>query len=165
LYDTFGRLPRDDIKLRRILEQNAGAAVVVYSWDEYSEEAALGEGAVAYLHKGLTAAELASAVVAIHRGVAVSSVSLESRPSSAPADPMISWPGQDTGLTSRESEILTLITRGLSNEEITERAYLSINTVKSYIRSTYRKIGVKTRAQAVAWAYRHGFESTDDTGV
>ena len=39
----------------------------------------------------------------------------------------------------------------------------SINSVKTYIRTAYRKIGVKTRAQAVAWGYQNGFQSTDDT--
>ena len=52
----------------------------------------------------------------------------------------------------------TLITQGLSNQEIAERSYLSINSVKTYIRTAYRKIGVTRRAQAVAWGMRHGFE-------
>ncbi|WP_431841719.1 response regulator transcription factor [Calidifontibacter indicus] len=46
----------------------------------------------------------------------------------------------------------------MSNEQITAVCYLSINTVKTYIRSAYRKIGVSTRAQAVAWAMRNGFD-------
>ena len=59
--------------------------------------------------------------------------------------------------------MLTFITRGLTNEEIARRAFLSINTVKTYIRTAYRKIGVETRAQAVAWGYENGFRSTDET--
>ena len=59
--------------------------------------------------------------------------------------------------------MLTFITRGLSNDEIARRAFLSINSVKTYIRTAYRKIGVQTRAQAVAWGYQNGFQSTDDT--
>jgi len=61
--------------------------------------------------------------------------------------------------------MLTFIVRGLTNQEIADRSYLTMNTVKTYIRNTYRKIGVRTRAQAVAWGYRHGFESTDQTGL
>ena len=68
------------------------------------------------------------------------------------------WPGQEAGLSARESEIIALITKGLTNQEIAERAYLSINSVKSYIRSAYRKIGVTRRSQAVAWAMQNGFE-------
>ena len=40
-----------------------------------------------------------------------------------------------------------------------------INTVKTYIRTAYRKIGVTSRSQAVAWGFRNGFESTDETGL
>ena len=60
----------------------------------------------------------------------------------------------------RESEIIALITQGLSNQEIAERSYLSINSVKTYIRTAYRKIGVHRRSQAVAWGIAHGFLPT-----
>ena len=52
--------------------------------------------------------------------------------------------------------MLALITRGLSNQQIAEQTYLSINSVKTYIRTAYRKIGVDRRATAVSWALRHG---------
>ncbi|MBZ5739196.1 helix-turn-helix domain-containing protein [Nocardioides mangrovi] len=61
------------------------------------------------------------------------------------------------GLTERETQILDWIAQGLSNREIAERAYVSINSVKTYIRSAYRKIGAKSRSQAVAWAVRRGY--------
>jgi len=44
---------------------------------------------------------------------------------------------------------------GLSNAEIGRELFLSLNTVKSYIRSAYRKIGVRTRSQAVLWVLDH----------
>ena len=66
------------------------------------------------------------------------------------------WPGRDHGLSARESEVLCLIAQGLSNQEIADRAFLSINSVKTYIRSAYRKIGVERRTQAVLWATRNG---------
>jgi DNA-binding CsgD family transcriptional regulator len=68
------------------------------------------------------------------------------------------WPGRSVGLSPREAEIIALITHGLSNEEIASRAFLSHNTVKSYIRSAYRKIGVQRRPQAVLWGVQNGFE-------
>jgi two-component system, NarL family, response regulator LiaR len=61
-------------------------------------------------------------------------------------------------LSTRESQILALIVRGLSNQEIAETAFLSINSVKTYIRTAYRKMGVTRRSQAVVWAMQHGFE-------
>jgi two-component system, NarL family, response regulator LiaR len=157
LYDTFGRLPDNDKKLRRILKENTGK-VVVYSWEHYPEEAARRHGAVAYLHKGLNAHELVARIVAIHEGHPLPEVR-------EGGEPILNWPGQSLGLSERESEMLTFITRGLTNDEIARRAFLSINTVKTYIRTAYRKIGVETRAQAVAWGYQNGFQSTDDTGV
>ncbi len=60
-----------------------------------------------------------------------------------------------TRLTDREVEVLELVGIGLSNQEITERLHISINTLKTYIRSAYRKIGASRRAQAVLWAARH----------
>ena len=53
--------------------------------------------------------------------------------------------------------MLALICQGLSNQQITERAFLSINTVKSYVRTLYQKIGVESRTQAVLWGIDHGF--------
>ena len=51
-----------------------------------------------------------------------------------------------------------LITQGKSNAEVATLTYLSPNTVKSYIRSVYRKIAVTSRTQAVLWGVLHGFQ-------
>jgi len=59
-------------------------------------------------------------------------------------------------LTNREVDVVTLVTNGLSNQEIADRLYLSINSVKTYIRSAYRKIGATSRSQAVIWGVRNG---------
>jgi DNA-binding NarL/FixJ family response regulator len=67
--------------------------------------------------------------------------------------------GQDIGLSRRESEVLQLVLQGLSNQEIAESMFLSINSVKSYIRSAYRKIEVNSRSQAVIWGMNNGFAS------
>ena len=66
------------------------------------------------------------------------------------------------GLSGREAAILTSIARGLSNAEIAHREFLSINTVKSHIRSAYNKIGVHTRSQAVRWVLQDGFDTRDE---
>jgi DNA-binding CsgD family transcriptional regulator len=67
------------------------------------------------------------------------------------------WPGRAEGLTHREAEVVALITQGLSNQDVAARTFLSINSVKSYIRGAYRKMGVTTRSQAVLWGVAHGF--------
>ncbi|MDF1606229.1 response regulator transcription factor [Nocardioides sp. YIM 152315] len=59
-------------------------------------------------------------------------------------------------LSEREEQVLALIAQGLTNQEIADRVFISINSVKTYIRSAYRKIGVSSRSQAVAWGLRKG---------
>ena len=77
------------------------------------------------------------ALLAIHEGeVVVSPAPAKARPASG-----LDWPGRAEGLTNRESEILALITQGKSNEDVAALTFLSKNSIKSYIRSAYRKIG------------------------
>ena len=62
--------------------------------------------------------------------------------------------GTPTGvaeLSTREAEVLDLICRGMSNLEIADQLFVSVNSVKTYVRQIYQKIGVARRAQAVAW--------------
>ena len=63
----------------------------------------------------------------------------------------------DLDLSPRESEVLALICQGLTNADISERAFIGVNTVKAHIRTLYRKIGVESRSQAVRWGLEHGF--------
>lgn len=64
--------------------------------------------------------------------------------------------GLPGGLSPRELGVVGEIARGRSNLEIAELLYVSENTVKTYIRTAYRKIGASTRSQAILWAVRHG---------
>ena len=60
------------------------------------------------------------------------------------------------GLSAREVQVLALIAAGLTNQEIADRVFVSINSVKTYVRSAYRKIGVNSRSQAAVWGLQHG---------
>ena len=61
-----------------------------------------------------------------------------------------------TGITRKELQILQFISEGYQNKEIAEELYHSLGTVKTYIYNLYQKIGVKNRAQAIA--YYHALE-------
>lgn len=65
--------------------------------------------------------------------------------------------GAKFGLSARETDVLALIVQGLTNKQIADRLFLSINSVKTYVRNAYGKIGAANRSQAVGWAIRHGF--------
>jgi DNA-binding NarL/FixJ family response regulator len=59
-------------------------------------------------------------------------------------------------LSARELDVVRLVTNGFSNDEIARELYLGINTVKTYIRTSYRTIGATRRVQAVLWGVQHG---------
>ena len=69
-----------------------------------------------------------------------------------------------SSLSRRERQILGLVAAGRSNAEIADELYLSRNTVKTYIRTAYTKIGARNRAHAVAWAYLSGFVPSQRSG-
>ncbi|MFA6576867.1 MAG: response regulator transcription factor, partial [Nocardioides sp.] len=143
LYDTFAQVQGRGIDLEDFV-RDSGAKVVIYSWNLHPEmvEHAVAAGACGYLSKVLTGPEVIAALERVMAGEIVILPGNDESSVGGAGD----WPGRAVGMSSREAEVLALITQGLSNQEIAERAYLSINTVKSYIRSAYRKIGVTTRS-------------------
>ncbi|MGZ5400866.1 MAG: response regulator transcription factor, partial [Nocardioides sp.] len=155
LYDTFGQVQGDGIDLEDYV-RDSDAKVVIYSWNLQPDliERAVEGGASGYLSKMLTGPEIVAALERIMDGEVVVLTGDNETSVGAAGD----WPGRTAGLSPREAEILALITQGLSNQEIADRAYLSINTVKTYVRSAYRKIDVTRRSQAVLWGTRNGFE-------
>lgn len=66
------------------------------------------------------------------------------------------WPGEHLGLSRRESEILTLLVEGLDTDAISHELFLGRETVRTHLRTLYGKLGVGSRAQAVARAYAEG---------
>jgi DNA-binding NarL/FixJ family response regulator len=154
LYDTFGQVQGDGVDLEQLVH-GSGAKVAIFSWNVQPElvKRSMELGASAYLAKGMDAEALVQAIEMVHQGRRVIP-SVVTTTEKVAGD----WPGREFGLTAREAEIIALITQGLSNQEIAQRSYLSINSVKTYIRTAYRKMGVTSRSQAVLWGVKHGFE-------
>ncbi|GGB87944.1 LuxR family transcriptional regulator [Knoellia flava TL1] len=129
-------------------------SVVAYTWSpDDAKVADARRRGVPTLPKSLDGEQLAEALCRVRDGGVVDDV--------AGGDHRRDdWPGRSVGLTPRESEVITLVTNGLSNGEIAARTFLSINSVKSYIRSAYRAMGVSTRSQAVLWGIDNGMAPT-----
>jgi DNA-binding NarL/FixJ family response regulator len=152
LVDPFTRRTDDDDPdaPTTVARPPGTARVAVFTWecrDGFIERAMLG-GADGYLVKELPALELVAALEKVHAGERIIAVDHRQRTDSF-ATPAI-------GLTPRETHVVALIAAGVANKEIARRLDLSMNTIKSHIRTAYRAMGVTSRTQAVLWAVDHG---------
>ncbi len=155
------RMPRlDGVEAtRRILGAHPEARIIIlttFDDDEYVFEA-LRAGALGYLLKDVSGAELAAAIRTVAGGGALIEPSVARKVlaefSRLPSPPAAA-PSAD--LTAREREILALIAQGLSNRQIAARLFLAEGTVKNYVSSIFAKLGVSDRTQAALWAQKHG---------
>ncbi|MCX4670522.1 response regulator transcription factor [Streptomyces sp. NBC_01381] len=156
------RMPRVDgaEATRRIRAEYPGTQVVVLTTyaDDDSLFPALRAGARGYLTKDAGGDEIVRAVEDVLSGDAGLSPQIQRRllerlaeseqPPAAPEPP--------DGLTTRETEVLVLIAEGMTNQEIAREMHVSTATVKTHINNLFAKTGIKDRAQAVRYAYRHG---------
>ncbi|GAA2629204.1 response regulator transcription factor [Paractinoplanes durhamensis] len=128
-----------------------------YGLDSYVF-AALRAGASGFLLKDADPADLLQAVTVVARGDALLAPSVtrtlisEFAAGPAPADPAA---GRDS-LTAREQELVQLVARGLSNDQLAERMVISPLTVKTHINRAMAKLHCRDRAQLVVWAYESG---------
>jgi DNA-binding NarL/FixJ family response regulator len=141
----------------RIRAEHPSTRVVVlttYSDDE-SVYAALRAGARGYLNKDASAEEISRAIAVVHAGQALLDPSVQRRLVETVTGAAAPEALPD-GLTAREAEVLGLVAAGLSNGEIARRLHIGEATVKTHINRMFAKTGARDRAQAVAYAYRHG---------
>jgi DNA-binding NarL/FixJ family response regulator len=155
LYDSFAQPESDHDQIDILLRSDRARRVVVYTWNFHPDliDHARRAGAHGYLSKTMPARDLVMALEAVHAGENV----VSDPPRRARAASGLDWPGRHEGLTDREAEILALITQGRNNADVAALTFLSPNTVKSYIRTIYRKINVASRTQAVLWGVKNGF--------
>jgi DNA-binding NarL/FixJ family response regulator len=157
----------------RIAAEHPGTRVVVLTTyaDDESIIGALQAGALGYLTKEATRAEIGRAVHAAAAGQAILDPGVQQRLLSAaarapgvpgvpgvPAAPGAGAPGSaDDELTPREAEVLRLIAAGQSNREIARTLFVSEATVKTHVNRIFAKTGSRDRAQATRYAYTHGY--------
>ena len=143
---TADQASKADVKARH---------VVLYTLNEDAGVLAdpRASGADSVLSTRLAPEELIDALERICAGETVVELDTNTGEAAAYGD----WPGQAAGLSLREAQVVALITQGLSNQEIARTLLLSTNTIKSYIRSAYRRMNVTTRSHAILWAVDHEF--------
>ncbi|SRX91984.1 two component LuxR family transcriptional regulator [Pseudonocardia dioxanivorans] [Mycobacterium shimoidei] len=129
----------------------------VYDDEQYLFQA-LRVGACGYLLKSISSDELVRQLESAYHGETVIDPKMAARAADTAARLQRNefWPGARQGLTQRESEILSYMVTGLSNRGIANKLVIGEETVKSHLRSIYRKLGVNDRTGAVATALREG---------
>ena len=151
---------RNGIEATRHIVQESphvGVLVVTMFEDDDSVFAAMRAGARGYLLKGANQAELLRAIRAVGNGEAIFGPAIAERVMRYFAAPRpAATPQVFPELTEREREILALIARGQGNQEIAERLFLSLKTVRNHVSNIFAKLQVADRAQAVLRAREAG---------
>jgi DNA-binding NarL/FixJ family response regulator len=143
-----------------LLEHDPARKIVmlsVYDDEQYLFQA-LRVGASGYLLKSINSDDLVRQLELVRNGETVIDPGMAARAADTAARMQRDefWPGARQGLTQRESEILSYMVNGLSNRGIASKLVIGEETVKSHLRSIYRKLGVSDRTGAVATALREG---------
>jgi NarL family two-component system response regulator LiaR len=149
-------------KIKEIAPDTAILILTAYDDDEYVL-GLLDAGAAGYLLKSARGRDLVRAIRAIRSGESVLHpkiiAKLLKRATVAPAEEH-----KASGLLSeRESEVLKLVTSGMSNKEIAEKLFLSQRTVKAHLTSVFNKLNVASRSEAIVRGLQWGLVALENT--
>lgn len=143
---------------RRIKQENKDIKVVVLTSHNDVQEVlnSLKAGTNAYCSKEINPTSLINVVRSVLDGASwfdpsIAHIVLEA---AAQASQIETKPEKDYGLTTRETQILKLITEGYSNNEIANKLFVSINTTKAHVASILQKLEVDDRLQAALKALK-----------
>jgi DNA-binding NarL/FixJ family response regulator len=157
------RMPRVDgvEATRRIRAAHPGTQVVVLTTyaDDMSILDALRAGAIGYLTKDADRNDIHRAIEAAASGQAVLDLAVQARLVEIARPPSAAPTTLPDGLTDREAQVLRLIASGMSNGEIATHLFLSEATVKTHVNHIFAKTRSRDRAQAIAYAHRHGIDN------
>lgn len=141
LFDTFGGRRYTLQRVSHMARSSSIGKVVLYTWDAppaFRDD--IGRQAIdGVILKAVTGEALVEALERIHAGESIGLDSLAESPTSAT-------------LSEREQEVLALMALGMSNRQIAHELYLSIDTIKTHVRSVFGKLGVSNRTQAALLA-------------
>jgi DNA-binding NarL/FixJ family response regulator len=151
LFDTYGEVGRLEERVSELGADPENGSIVVFSFSDHPQvvRRSLRSGAQGFISKAIPRHQIIDGIRAAARG---EQVVLTQRTQHAQMDEELRWPGRDIGLTERESELLSLLSTGMTNRELGSHLYISENTVKTQLRHLYAKLGARNRAQAVAVA-------------
>ena len=135
--------------IRAIRDEDAAARVIVQTTYDTDEEVyqAIRAGARAYLPKDAPLEELLDCIRKVHAGDTCVPPALGAK---------LAAHMSSDALTSREIDVLKLLAKGRSNKEIGSNLFVSESTVKSHVRSTFTKLHVMSRTEAIATANQRG---------
>jgi NarL family two-component system response regulator LiaR len=134
---------------------NEAKIIIVTSFiDDEKVYPAIDAGAKSYILKTSRASDIANAIRTTNNGGAVLEPVVTNKMMSRMRNNSQHQLHDD--LTSREKEVLNLITEGKANQEIADELFVSLKTVKTHVSNILTKLEVTDRTQAVIYAFRHG---------
>ncbi len=143
-------------RLKSAVPQASVLMVTMHANPEFVREA-VRSGAAGYLLKGITRRELVAAIHAVREGESVLDPAVLRDVLAGRADGFERRRGDDVEpLTRIETEVIRLVTEGLTNREISDRMRWSVGTAKKYVQRVLEKLGVSDRTQAAVEAVRRG---------
>ncbi|MCU1497138.1 MAG: Helix-turn-helix transcriptional regulator [Acidimicrobiales bacterium] len=153
LYDTAGHAEPIEDQLAKLLSRPEVDRVAIYSFDFNDSDirTALDAGAAGYLSKAAPAKELVDQLELLANG---EQVVAEGSRAEEPSSDDQAWPGRDLGLSERESEVVALAALGRRNADIAEALFVSVDTVKTHLARSFRKLGVHNRTELSALIHR-----------
>jgi NarL family two-component system response regulator LiaR len=152
---------------RRIKSHYPSISVLILSAydDDQFVFSLLEAGAAGYLLKSIRGKELVEAVRQVHAGESVLHPTIARKVLNRFINATGSKPEKVTApelLSEREIEVLKLATRGLSNQQIAEKLYLSLRTVQAHLGHIFNKLNVSSRTEAVVRALKEGWVTLED---